>query len=52
MPELADALRNLRMIEQAERQVSTTPTPGLHLRCPHCHNAIELVEETSLSDVV
>ena len=52
MPELADALRNLRMIEQAERQVSTTQTPGLHLRCPHCHNAIELVDDTSLSDVV
>ena len=54
-PELAEALRNLRMVEQAERQAVSGPTaasPGLHIRCPHCQYAIELVEEASLSDVV
>ncbi|MCA9036004.1 MAG: protein kinase [Planctomycetaceae bacterium] len=25
---------------------------GLHVRCPHCHQPIEIVEESSLSDVV
>lgn len=24
---------------------------GLHVRCPHCHNPIEIVEESSLSEV-
>ena len=26
--------------------------PGMHIRCPHCQNAIELVEEASISSVV
>jgi serine/threonine protein kinase len=59
MPELEQELRNLRLIQEAQRQAESSqpdaPTGeqrGLHIRCPHCHNPVELVDETSLSDVV
>jgi WD40 repeat protein len=59
MPELERELRNLRLIQEAQRQAESSqpdaPTGeqrGLHIRCPHCHNPVELVDETSLSDVV
>ncbi len=52
MPELADELRNLRMIEEAERQAEQPGSSGLHIRCPHCHNPVELVDDASLSDVL
>ena len=59
MPELADELRKLRMIEQAvrkagqaERHSEHSDSPGLHIRCPHCHNPVELVDDHSLSKVV
>ena len=51
MPELADALRNLRMVECAEQDAKSV-REGLHIRCPHCQNPVELVDEERLSDVV
>jgi len=51
MPELADQLRNLRLIQQAER--GKLPSDGgLHIRCPHCHNAVEVVDDVTLSDLI
>jgi WD40 repeat protein len=59
MPELAQQLRNLQMILEAQRQAespqacsATAQQRGLHIRCPHCHNPVEVLEEMSLSDVV
>src|SRR5688500_17938887 len=26
-------------------------TPAMHVRCPHCHNCIELVDDAPLSDI-
>ena len=51
MPELADALRNLRIVELAEQDAQAADI-GLHIRCPHCHNPVELVDDSSLSDVL
>lgn len=47
MPELTEELHNLRMIEQAEQMADQTEISGLHIRCPHCQNPVELVEEKS-----
>ncbi|MCA9211436.1 MAG: protein kinase [Planctomycetales bacterium] len=52
MPELQEELRNLRMIEQAEVKADRSGVSGLHIRCPHCQNPVELVDESSLSEVV
>jgi serine/threonine protein kinase len=58
MPELERELRNLRLIEAAQRQADSSPTSptveprGLHIRCPHCRSPVEVLEEMSLSDVV
>ena len=35
MPELAERLRNLRMVECAEQDAKAV-SEGLHIRCPHC----------------
>ncbi len=51
MPELADELRNLRMVECAEQNARSVHD-GLHIRCPHCHNPVELVDDSSLSEVL
>lgn len=51
MPELADGLRNLRMVECAEQDAKAV-SEGLHIRCPHCQNPVELVDDGALSDVV
>ena len=51
MPELAAELRNLRIVERAE-QDAKADSAGLHIRCPHCHNPVELVDDASLSDVL
>ncbi len=51
MPELADELRNLRIVECAEQDAQST-NEGLRIRCPHCHNPVELVDDASLSEVV
>jgi serine/threonine protein kinase len=55
MPELAEQLRNLSLIQEAQRRAHETATcaqRGLHIRCPHCNNPIEIVDETILSDVL
>ena len=52
MPELAEELRNLRMIEQADQKADQSEASGLHIRCPHCQNPVELVDESSLSEVL
>ena len=51
MPELAAELRNLRIVECAEQDAQSVKS-GLHIRCPHCHNPVELVDDASLSDVL
>ena len=51
MPELADELRKLRIVEAAE-QHAQSPPEGLRIRCPHCHNPVELVDDASLSEIV
>ena len=40
------------MIEQAERKAEQAEPAGLHIRCPQCHNPVELVDDASLSDVL
>jgi WD40 repeat protein len=54
MPELGQELRNLRLVEEAQRQADRSATVerrGLHIRCPHCRSPVEVLEEMSLSDV-
>src|SRR5438132_436295 len=49
---VADAFQSLR-----GRELDTIDTPqahattGFHVRCPHCHNPIELVPEANLSEI-
>ncbi len=52
MPELAEELANLRIIEQAEEEADRSDASGIHIRCPHCRNPVELVDDSSLSEVV
>ena len=52
MPELADALRNLKLVQQAQQRVEQGPASGLNIRCPHCHNPVEVLDEASLSEIV
>lgn len=55
LPELAEQLRGLRVIERAQRQFdneSAGQSTGLRIRCPHCHQSVELADETQLSGVV
>lgn len=28
------------------------PTPGIHVRCPHCHEAMEFIAEKDLTDIL
>ena len=47
MPELADKLRGLQLIESALSQVddeSLAARHGLRIRCPHCQKPIEVEE--------
>ena len=50
MPELAAELRNLWIVQCAEQDAQSV-SEGLHIRCPHCQNPVELVDDESLSDV-
>ena len=51
-PELGEALRDLRFVQQAQLAADQSPSGGLRIRCPHCHHPIEIVDDSSLSDVV
>ncbi|MCA9147878.1 MAG: hypothetical protein KDA92_01200, partial [Planctomycetales bacterium] len=51
MPELDSALRFLRLAETAEQHARHLAAAGLHVRCPHCQIALEVVEESSVSDL-
>ncbi len=51
MPELAEELRNLRIVEGAEQDAQAT-NEELRIRCPHCHNPVELVDDASLSELL
>lgn len=56
-PDLADELRKLFRIEDATAVHSSPdtnqrcPKCGLHIRCPHCHNPIELVIDAQLENI-
>jgi len=52
MPELEAALRDLRLVQRAQRAVEQALPEGLHIRCPQCKNPIEIVDDSSLSDLV
>ena len=55
MPELAEQLRRLRVIERVQRQFDdedTSTSRGLRIRCPHCRSPVTLGGETQLSHVV
>ena len=52
MPELNDQLRFLRLLDAAKQRASSDSADGLHIRCPHCHDSVEIVDESSLSDLV
>jgi WD40 repeat protein/tRNA A-37 threonylcarbamoyl transferase component Bud32 len=53
-PELAESLRGLRLVDsafqQADREVASK-WRGLHIRCPHCHNPVELSDDTHPSEI-
>jgi serine/threonine protein kinase len=62
LPELADGLARIRRVFQSSgktHEPQTTPalrnwgepSRGLHIRCPHCHNAIEILADDPLIDV-
>jgi len=61
MPDLADELRKLRLVEAAWEEAAdgrphdgdteTLGPAGLHIRCPHCHNPVEIVVDTPLTDI-
>jgi len=61
MPDLAEELRKLRIIEAARHQAESRPpegedaetaaAAGLHIRCPHCHHPVEVVVDTPLTDI-
>ena len=66
MPELAEELRRLRMIQTAQKQAehqaanpdetigyehARAESRGLHVRCPHCHNPVEIIVDTQLTDI-
>lgn len=54
MPELGDHVIGLRLIEKAQRQLDSdkfsTPS-GFWLRCPNCHNPVEIEYDEQLSRV-
>ena len=65
MPELAEQVRRVKMLAQAAHQANDAQHPdtvhvdlpgadvdGLRIRCPHCCNPVELVDEKSLSDLL
>ena len=52
MPELAEQLHNLHLIHEAERRFELPDSGGLRMRCPHCHNSVEILNDAKLSDVV
>ncbi len=61
MPELAAELRKLRAVAGARAQIEQSESDnadtlpqerhGLHIRCPHCHNPVELVAESPFTDI-
>jgi len=65
MPELAEELGALHLIEAARKEVEAAETdarksmstdegrssPGLQVRCPHCQHPVEVVAETPFTDI-
>ena len=51
MPELAEELRFVHLIASAKSEARRPPREGLHVRCPHCHHPVRVVEEMELFDV-
>jgi serine/threonine protein kinase/ribosomal protein S27E len=67
MPELGDELRKMRIIEAArekarapassdngqtvEHQQTPKNSRGLHIRCPHCSNFVEVVTDTPYEEI-
>ena len=48
----AELLRELTAIESAyQRTQSQRESAGLHLRCPHCQNQVELLADARLEDI-
>ena len=53
-PELAETLPVLRLIESALNeadQEAVAARNGLRIRCPHCHNPMEVIEDSDLSEM-
>ena len=60
-PDLAEELAKLRRVEAAWEEAAdgkpddgpaeTFEPAGLHIRCPHCHNPVEVVIDTPLTDI-
>ena len=61
MPALAEELARLRVIESAldaanrsgsgDAGAAAAGVAGLHVRCPHCHNPVEIVMDAPLTDL-
>ena len=53
-PELAETLRGLRLVDSAFRQVdgeAASKCRGLRIRCPHCHDPMQLSDDTHPSEM-
>ena len=48
MPELGEALPDLRFVQQTQHAAEHSASGGLRVCCPHCHHPIELVEDSKL----
>ena len=51
MPELADELRYLRVMDAAQRQAMRNSSPRLVIRCPECRHSTAVEIESSISEV-
>ena len=52
--ELSETLRGLRLVDSAIRladEGAVSKSPGLRIRCPHCHNPMELSDDTHASEM-
>lgn len=52
VPDLADKLRFLQAMHEADKKSQSRMSSGLRVRCPHCHEPVEIVDESSLSNLV